>query len=51
MNPKGKAPFTHVRDCSGKPTARRGLEGGKPDPKGNAPITTHKTAFEHTLKK
>ena len=43
--------FTHVRDCSGKPTALRGLGGGKPDPKGNAPITTHKTAIEHTLKK
>lgn len=51
MNPKGEAPFTHVRDCSGKPTALRGLGGGKPDPKGNAPITTHKTAFKHTLKK
>jgi len=51
MNPNGEAPFTHVRDCSGKPTARRGLGGGKPDLKGNALITTYKTAFKHTLKK
>jgi len=33
------------------PQPRRGLGGVKPDPKGNAPINTNKTAIEHTLKK
>ena len=35
-----ESPFTHVRDCR-----------GKPDPKGNAQTTTRRTAFKHTLKK
>ena len=36
----GESPFTHVRDCR-----------GKPDPKGNARTTTAKTAFKHTIEK
>ena len=51
MNPKGESPFTHVRDCSGKPTALRGLVTESPPRRGTPQQPSAKTAFKHTLKK